>query len=64
MDGAPTFAEISGDVVRAMADCVVAAYNVYFDIRFLSYELQAAGLGDVPPHLCLMYLRPLLGLGG
>lgn len=60
---APTFVEISGDLVRSMTDCVLAAYNVYFDIKFLTFELEAAGLGAIPPHLCLMYLRPLLGLG-
>jgi len=43
---------------------VVAAYNVYFDVGFLDYELRdAVGWVDLPPHLCLMYLRPMLGLG-
>lgn len=60
---APTFPMIAGDVVRGMADSVVAAYNVYFDIRFLQYELGAAGIAQEPPHFCLMYLRPMLGLG-
>ncbi len=60
---APTFAEIAGDMVGALSGCVVAAYNVYFDIRFLAHELAEAEVFDVPPHLCVMYLRPLLGLG-
>ena len=60
---APTFDEIAGDFVRALSGCVVAAYNVYFDIRFLEYELRQVGLWQLPPHFCLMYMRPLLGLG-
>lgn len=61
--GAPAFADIAGDVVRAMSGCLVAAYNVYFDLRFLQHELSFAGVGGEPPHVCLMYMRPLLGLG-
>lgn len=60
---APVFEEIAGDFVRAISDCIVAAYNVYFDIKFLAYELNQAGLEGLPPHLCLMYMRPMLGLG-
>jgi DNA polymerase-3 subunit epsilon len=60
---APTFREISGELVCALDGCVLAAYNAYFDMRFLDWELGAAGLRDRPPFLCLMYLRPLLGLG-
>ncbi len=60
---APTFNEIAGDLVRALCDCPVAAYNVYFDIKFLTSELQQAGMDVVPPHFCLMYLRPMLGIG-
>ncbi|MBI3090867.1 MAG: 3'-5' exonuclease [Candidatus Tectomicrobia bacterium] len=61
---APRFEEIAGNVVQALQESVVAAYNVYFDIRFLQDELQRVGLRDSPPHLCLMYLRPMIGLGG
>lgn len=60
---APTFNEIAGDLVRALSDCPVAAYNVYFDIKFLASELQQVGLDVLPPHFCLMYLRPMLGIG-
>jgi DNA polymerase-3 subunit epsilon len=60
---APTFAEIAGDLARALSRAVLAAYNVYFDVRFLSDEFGRVGLHDVPPHLCLMYLRPMLELG-
>lgn len=60
---APQFREIAGELIGAMSDCVVAAYNVYFDIKFLAFELNNAGVNLVPPHLCLMYIRPMLGLG-
>jgi DNA polymerase-3 subunit epsilon len=61
--GAPTFAEIAGDMVRALAGSVVAAYNAYFDMRFLEYELGCSGLACAPPYFCLMYMRPMLDLG-
>lgn len=60
---APEFEEIASDLVAAVSDCVLAAYNVYFDMRFLDYELERAGIRNSPPHICLMYLRPLLDLG-
>lgn len=60
---APKFEEIAGNLVRGLYDCVIAAYNVYFDIGFLEYELGKAGLRYSPPYLCLMYMRPMIGLG-
>ncbi|MCA9073831.1 MAG: 3'-5' exonuclease [Planctomycetaceae bacterium] len=60
---APLFADIVGDVVEAMSGCVLAAYNVYFDIKFLSYELSRSGITHETPHFCLMYLFPMLELG-
>ncbi|GAB4245216.1 MAG: hypothetical protein Kow00109_21240 [Acidobacteriota bacterium] len=60
---APAFEAVLPHLVSALEGCVVAAYNVYFDARFLEFELANAGFGGRPPHLCLMYLRPLLGLG-
>jgi DNA polymerase-3 subunit epsilon len=60
---APRFGEIAGDIIDALTGCVVSAYNVYFDMRFLDHELSLSGLRHEPPHLCLMYLRPLLQLG-
>ena len=60
---APTFDVIAGDFVNALSGCMVAAYNVYFDIKFMNYELQQVGISQLPPHLCLMYMRPLLNLG-
>jgi DNA polymerase-3 subunit epsilon len=61
---APRFQDIAGEVLAATKGCVIAAYNVYFDIKFLKFELSNAGVTHEPPHLCLMYLRPMLGLGG
>lgn len=60
---APTFQDVAGQVLAALSGCVVAAYNVYFDMRFLEYELRDVGREGLPPHLCVMYLRPMLGLG-
>ncbi len=60
---APQFADIVEDLLGALSGCVVAAYNVYFDMRFLNYELTNVGVFHEPPHFCLMYLRTMLGLG-
>jgi DNA polymerase III epsilon subunit-like protein len=60
---APGFGDIGGDVVDALSGAVVAAYNVYFDIKFLDYELGQLGVSAMVPHFCLMYLRPMLGIG-
>ena len=60
---APAFEEVAGDFVRALSGAVVAAWNVYFDMSFLRMELARAGVGIVPPHFCLMYMRQMLGIG-
>jgi DNA polymerase III subunit epsilon len=60
---APRFEQVAGRVLEAVAGCVVAAYNAAFDIRFLEFELGRCGVRHAFPHLCLKYLRPLLGLG-
>lgn len=60
---APLFSDIAGDVVEALSGCAVAAYNVYFDIKFLNYELRRAGVDQEVPHFCLMYMMPMLELG-
>lgn len=60
---APRFQDIAGELVAAVQGCVIAAYNVYFDIKFLDFELSSVGVDHAPPHFCLMYLRPMLGLG-
>ncbi|AQT70062.1 DNA polymerase III PolC-type [Anaerohalosphaera lusitana] len=60
---APVFSDIAGGLVDSLSGCVVSAYNVYFDIKFLAYELNQLGIPQTPPHFCLMYMRPMLGLG-
>jgi len=60
---APIFEDVAGELLRVVSGCVLAAYNVYFDIRFLNFEMANAGVDHEPPHFCLMYMRPLLGLG-
>jgi DNA polymerase III epsilon subunit family exonuclease len=60
---APTFAEVAGLFVEAIAGCVIAAYNVSFDSGFLQHELSQVGIKKKLPQMCLMYMRPLLDLG-
>jgi DNA polymerase III epsilon subunit-like protein len=60
---APRFEQVAGRVLQAVSGCVVAAYNAGFDVRFLESELARVGVQHAFPHLCLMYLRPMLGLG-
>src|SRR5262245_49882605 len=57
---APTFEQIADALASALNGCVLASYNVYFDARFIQAEWAALGLRRLPPHLCLMYMRPLL----
>jgi len=61
--GAPTFRDLAPSLLGSLSECVFAAYNVYFDSKFVAAELGREGVGAFPPHLCLMYMRPLLGLG-
>ena len=61
---APSFAEVTPLIVGALSGSVFASYNVYFDSKFIREELGRAGVNSFPPHLCLMYMRPMLGLGG
>ncbi len=60
---APTFHDIAQDLLSVLSGCVIAAYNVYFDIKFLDFELSNSGFQFQPPHFCVMYMRPMLGLG-
>lgn len=61
--GAPTFVEIWPLLSRSLEGSVVAAYNASFDMRFLEAEARIAGVYEHLPHVCLMYMRPLLDLG-
>ena len=60
---APYFQDVAGELLAQLNGCVIAAYNVYFDIKFLNFEMQNAGVDHETPHFCLMYMRPLLGIG-
>jgi DNA polymerase-3 subunit epsilon len=60
---APTFSDVAGELVRGLHGAVLATYNVYFDAAFLKYEFSRIGIDRLPPHVCLMYLRPMLSLG-
>ncbi len=60
---APRFSDVAGSLLNAISGCVLAAYNVYFDLRFLEDELERIGISIEAPYFCLMYLRPMLGLG-
>lgn len=60
---APRFEDVAADFVSALSESVIAAYNAYFDMCFLERELRRLGLSFSPPHVCLMYMRPMLGLG-
>ena len=59
---APRFRDVAGDLLDVLSGSVVAAHNVYFDLRFLQFELGRLGLSRDVPHLCTMHARPLLGL--
>jgi len=65
--GAPIFADIVSEAVGAMEGALVGAFNASFDMSFFRAEAaassQAQGLRAPPPHVCLMWLRPLLKLG-
>lgn len=60
---APAFSDIAGDLASSLSGAVLTAYNVYFDVRFLADEFARVGWAATMPHLCLMYMRPMLGLG-
>jgi DNA polymerase III epsilon subunit-like protein len=61
--GAPTFAELASDFLMSISGCVVAAYNASVQVGFMQYELGQMGVHSATPHLCLMYMQPLLGMG-
>lgn len=61
---APTFADVSAHVHNCLQGCVVAAHNAYFDMRYIRNALAGVGMPHFDlPYFCLMYMRPLLGLG-
>jgi DNA polymerase III subunit epsilon len=56
---APDFAEIAGDLAKYLADRVVVAHNLSFDLRFLAAEYARLGVNvplQVDHGLCTMHL--------
>ncbi len=60
---APRFREVAAHVAASLSGCIVAAYNAYFDLPFVQAELAQAGFHANIPHLCLMWMRPMLAIG-
>lgn len=60
---APKFDEIAGWFVDAVQGCVIASYNIGFDMAFFRHELKQVGIQCKVPNVCLMYMRPMLGFG-
>ena len=55
--GAPTFAEIVGDLRELVAGTELVAHNARFDVGFLMSELERAGVQfDEPEPLCTLQL--------
>lgn len=54
---APSFADVAGDVARRLADAIVVAHNVPFDLKFLrgEYAHMGTAMPDVP-RLCTLDL--------
>lgn len=63
VEDAPLFANLAKPLAASLSGCVVAAYNAYFDMKFLTREFARNGMFNEMPHICLMYFRPLLDLG-
>jgi ATP-dependent Lhr-like helicase len=62
--GAPTFAQIVGDLFERMAGAVVVAHNKRFDLEFLTAEFERAGVTFEPwPSICTLGLGAQLQPG-
>ena len=61
---APLYADVVGDIHRALQGAVVVAHNAPFDLRFLMHHSQACGFPwPKVPTLCTMKLAKRLALG-
>lgn len=56
VEGAPTFEEITGDVLERLEGLVVVGHNMRYDRDFLAAELSAAGV-FLPAIPCLCTLK-------
>ena len=54
--GAPSFAEIVGDLARVLSGRTLVAHNANFDVGFLDAELERAGVRWTRTSLCTMQL--------
>ena len=61
---APSFEEVSANLIARLRDRIVVAHNSRFDVGFLVAEFQRAALRvPDPPHICTMRLATRDGLG-
>lgn len=60
---APTFRDVSSLIAEALVGTIVVSFNIAFDLPFLVREFGSLGIQFDPPSLCVMQLRPLLGMG-
>lgn len=63
VQGAPSFSKLAPELLEALSGAILVSYNVYFDLRFLTFEVERSGYEFDAPHMCAMYMRPLLGVG-
>lgn len=61
---APTFREAAFRFFEALSGCVIASYNISFDMAFLRREMELLGLSHELPHFCIMWLRSAIQGGG
>jgi DNA polymerase III epsilon subunit family exonuclease len=56
LDGAPTFADIAGDLAFRLSGRTIVAHNASFDVSFLDAEFRRVGLRWTREPLCTMAL--------
>lgn len=56
LQGAPTFADIAGDLASRLAGRTIVAHNAAFDVSFLDAEFRRVGLRWTREPLCTMAL--------
>lgn len=56
LDGAPTFADIAGDLALRLSGRTIVAHNAAFDVSFLDAEFRGVGLRWTREPLCTMTL--------
>jgi len=60
---APRFSEVAGQLIEVLSSRVIVGHNVYFDERFVRFELGLLGLELEAPIMCTSGLRSMLNLG-